>query len=119
MKQDQFYYCLSRILELREKLGGTCTIRRREQVLEAAQAEVQQVDYEALRRFAENKDYTDKNTAETRALLKELGAQEAKIRAFVPLSFYRMRIKATQPGQPPLCLLVEADLIQVERAARQ
>ncbi|WP_266205866.1 hypothetical protein [Pontibacter kalidii] len=116
MTQEQFYYCLSRVLELRERIKATYDIRRKAQALEATQAEEQQADFDSLRRFAENKESADRNTAESQALLKELAAQEAKIRAFVPLSLYGIRIEATQPGQLLLHVQVDTDQIRIEKA---
>ncbi|WP_242929055.1 hypothetical protein [Pontibacter vulgaris] len=117
MTQDQFYYCLNRIVELREKIKETYIVRRRAQAIESAQAEVQQqVDFNSLKVFAENKESADKNTAEAQALLKELAAQEAKIRAFVPVSIYGVRIKASYLDRPDLYLVVEAQSITIEKA---
>ena len=118
MTQDQFYYCLSRILELREQIKETYNVRRKAQATESAQAEEQRVNFDSLRRFAENKEDADKNTAEAQALSKELAAQEAKVRVFVPLSFYGTRIEATQPGQPPLYVVVETQSITIGEAAQ-
>ncbi|AKD03708.1 hypothetical protein POKO110462_02215 [Pontibacter korlensis] len=118
MTQDQFYYCLSRILELREKVKETYLVRKRAQAVETAQAEEQQVDFDSLRRFAENKKNAGRNTAEAQALLKELAAQEAKIRSFVPVTVYGTQIEATQPGQPPLHVLVETDQIYIKKDSR-
>ncbi|PTX15014.1 hypothetical protein C8N40_109112 [Pontibacter mucosus] len=116
MTQDQFYYCLGRILELREKIKETYDVRRRAQAIESAQAE-EQVDFDSLSRFADNKEQADKNTAASQALLKELAAQEAKIRAFVPLPLYGTRIEAALPDQPPLYVLVETDQIAIEKGS--
>jgi hypothetical protein len=118
MTQDQFYYCLSRILELRESINETYNVRRKAQATESAQAEEQQVGFDALRRFSENKDNADRNTAEAHALIKELAAQEAKIRAFVPVSFYGTRVEASQPELPPLYVVVEAQSINIGEAAQ-
>ncbi|NDK55724.1 hypothetical protein [Pontibacter fetidus] len=116
MTQEQFYYCLNRIVELREKIMETYIVRRRAQAIESAQAEEQQVDFNALKVFAENKEDADRNTAEAQALLKELAAQEAKIRAFVPVSVYGTKIKATHLDGPDLYLVVEAHRIAIEKA---
>ncbi|NEM99446.1 hypothetical protein [Pontibacter burrus] len=114
MTQDQFYHCLNRILELREKIKQTYDVRRKAQAAESAEAE-EQVDFDSLRRFADNKEKADKNTANSQALLKELAAQEAKIRVFVPAQLYGTRIEATLPGQAPLYVLVETDQIVIEK----
>ncbi|WP_276499858.1 hypothetical protein [Pontibacter litorisediminis] len=116
MTQDQFYYCLERILELREKIKETCNVRRRAQAAESALAEEQHLNFDSLRRFAENKDSADRNTAECKELTKELAAQEAKIRAFVPVSAYGVTIDATQPQQPPLRVVVEANQINIGKS---
>lgn len=113
MTQEKFYYCLKRILELREKISETYASRRNTQVKEAAQANEQQVDFDSLRRFAANKAGEDKNTAEAQAQVKELAAQEAKIREFVPLSLYGTRIEAKHTGSQPLFVVVEADKIDI------
>lgn len=118
MTQDQFYYCLERILELREKIKATYNVRRKAQAAESALADERQVDFDSLQRFANNKENADRNTAEAQALIKELAAQEAKIRAFVPVSVYGTRIGVTQLGQPPLHVLVETDQIYIKRASR-
>ncbi|MCX2740871.1 hypothetical protein [Pontibacter anaerobius] len=117
MTQEQFYYCLNRILELRDKINETCNVRRRAQVTESTMYEGQQVDFDSLRRYAENKENADRNTAEAHALIKELAAQEAKIRVFVPVSFYGSKIMASQPGKPPLYVVVEPKNIDIEKCA--
>ncbi len=117
MTQEQFYTCLQRILELREKIEKTYLVRRNAQVLESYQAAEQHVGFNALKKFAENKESADKNTAEANALLKELAKQEAKIRAFVPVSIYGVTIDAVQPGQPTLYIIVDAHQISVSKAA--
>lgn len=114
MTQEQFYYCLNRILELRQKLTGTHDTRKKAHAVESAQAE-ELLDFNALRQFAENKESADKNTAEAQALLKELAAQEAKIRAFVPVSVYGTRITATYLNHPPICVVVQLQSIEVEK----
>jgi ATPase subunit of ABC transporter with duplicated ATPase domains len=118
MTQDQFYYCLERILELREKIKATYDVRRQAQAAESAMAEEQQVDFNSLQRFVNSKENAYKNTAEAQALIKELAAQEAKIRAFVPVSVYGTRIGVTQPGQPPLHVLVDTDQIYIKKTSK-
>ncbi|MCP2043340.1 hypothetical protein [Pontibacter sp. HSC-36F09] len=113
MTQDQFYFCSYRILELREKLQATYDVRKKAQVTESALADEQQVDFDSLKQFVENKTNADKNTAEAQALIKELAAQEAKIRAFVPVSLYSTKIEATQPGRPPLQVVVDPQSITI------
>ncbi|WP_148561707.1 hypothetical protein [Pontibacter korlensis] len=92
-------------------------VRRRAQVTESALAEEKQLDFDSLRRFADNKEQADRNTASSHALLKELAAQEAKLRAFVPVSAYGTRIEATLPGHPPLYVLVETDRIYINKGS--
>ena len=113
MTQDQFYFCSYRILELREKLQATYDVRKKAQVTESALADEQQVDFDSLKQFVENKTNADKNTAEAQALIKELAAQEAKIRAFVPVSLYGSKIEAAQPGQPLLYVVVDPHSITI------
>jgi hypothetical protein len=118
MTQEQFYFCLSKILELREKIEDTSNIRRKAQVTESALAEGHQVNFDSLRRFADNKEYADKNTIEAHAFIKELAAQEAKIRHFVPVSLYTTRIEIVQPGLPALYVVVEAQHINIKKAEK-
>lgn len=118
MTQDLFYNCLSRIVELREKIKETYNVRRKAHAIDSAQAEEQQVNFDALRRFSENKDNADRNTAEAHALIKELATQEAKIRAFVPVSFYGTKIKASHRELPPLYVVVQAQSIDIEEATQ-
>ncbi|GAB3196233.1 hypothetical protein ABID22_002823 [Pontibacter aydingkolensis] len=113
MTQEQFYYCLKWILELREKILETYASRRNAQAKEATQANEQQVDFDSLRRFAANKAGEDKNTAEAQARIKELAAQEAKIREFVPVSLYGTRIEAKHTGLQSLFVVLEADRIDI------
>lgn len=118
MTQEQFYHCLSRILELRKRIQETYNVRRNAQAKESAQAE-EQVDFDSLRRFADNKEEANRNTASSHALLKELAAQEAKIRAFVPLPLYGTRIEATLPGKSLLYVRVGAEQISIEKPLMQ
>ncbi|GAB3196912.1 hypothetical protein ABID22_002160 [Pontibacter aydingkolensis] len=119
MKQEQFYYCLSRILKLREKIEQTYLVRRNAQAIESAQTQEQQVGFDSLKLFAENKENADKNTAEEKALIKELAAQEAKIRTFVPVALYGTRIEATLPGHTTLNVVIEIQSIVIEKATQQ
>jgi hypothetical protein len=115
MTHEQFYNCLNRILELREKIKESHNVRRRAQAKDSAQAAEPQVDFNSIKVFAENKESADKNTAVTQALLKELALQEAKIRAFVPVSGYATRIKATYLEQPAIYVVIELQSIVIEK----
>ncbi|MEJ8802764.1 hypothetical protein [Pontibacter sp. H249] len=116
MTQEQFYYCLNRILELREKIDKAYNVRRKAQATESSLYEEQQVDFGSLRSFAERKENADKNTAEAHALIKELAAQEAKIRTFVPVTYYGTKISAAQPGLSPLYVVVEPQSIKIGKS---
>lgn len=120
MTQDQFYYCLSRILVLRDKISGTYKARVSAQAAESAQAFEQQVNFDSLRRCASDKVSAEENTAEAQALVKELAAQETKIRNFVPVALYCTWIEATHAGDTPLYVSVETGMIKIkEHAANQ
>ena len=117
MTEDQFYYCLSRILELRAKLAEAQAALRDARIGKPDQTDQGQMDFESLQRYATHKADANLNAAEANALIKELLAQEEKVRSFVPLPLYGTRIEASKQGQPPLYVVVEAHKVDVEKSS--
>lgn len=115
MTQEQFYFCLDQILELRSRIKDTYTVRRKAQVIEATLAEEEQVSFDALKQFKENKESADKNTLESLSLLKKLAVQEASIRAYVPVSLYGKTIKATYQNLPVIYVTIDIQSIAIEK----
>jgi len=118
MTKEQFYYCLDRICALRAKLFELKALPGEVDANSSADTDQNQINFEMLQDGVKRNTKGDRNMAAVRALKKELLAQEAKIRAYVPVALYGTRIEVSLPKLPLLYVVVEDQKLLVEKSAK-
>ncbi|WP_114783964.1 hypothetical protein [Botryobacter ruber] len=115
MTDEQFYYCVKRIYELRKQIPFSWNTLDDSEAEVSVSSNQKKVDFEMIEAYVNNKDDFDMDKATVHALIKEQIAQEDKLRKFVPVAFYGNRIQAKLPQQPTYYLIMNAQGINIEK----